>query len=45
VDKEMYPDDAIDQIGKKGRLFLDNALMACKMCMVFSWRIFGWRIL
>jgi hypothetical protein len=34
VDKEKYPDDAIDLLGKKGRLFQDNALMACKMCKV-----------
>jgi hypothetical protein len=32
VDKEKYPDDATDLFGKKGRLFQDNALMACKMC-------------
>jgi hypothetical protein len=34
VDKEKYPDDAIDLVGKKGRLFQDIALMACKMCKV-----------
>jgi hypothetical protein len=30
----MYPVDAVDLFGKKGRLFQDNALMACKMCKV-----------
>jgi hypothetical protein len=34
VEKEKYPDDAIDLVDKKGRLFQDKALMACKMCKV-----------
>jgi hypothetical protein len=32
VDNEKYPDNVTDLLGNKGRLYLDNALMTCKMC-------------